>query len=138
MSGDWGLKIAQTGNDVKTCTDNKLVYCSIYPQLKIHSTGSGSYTFEGHEGYITLTTHNLGYRPFFAIWVNEGSGYKLITYGQQSGDFYMGYLGTSKEDVLQLVSFITYNGGFWGDPTLPEDVEIDYAWVIFYDPIQDE
>lgn len=138
MSGDWGLKIAQTGYDVKTCPDNKLVYSSEYPQLKIHSSGSGSHTFTNYEGYITLSTHNLGYRPFFAIWVDKGSGFKLVTFGEQSGDFYMGYLGTAKTDVLQLVSYATYNGGMWGDPTLPPDIEIDYAWIIFYDPIKDE
>jgi len=135
---NYGLKIAEVGYDVKTCTENHLIYSSKYPQLKIQDSGSGSHTFTNNQGYFTLVTYDLGYKPFFAVWIDEGSGYKLVTYGQQVGDFYIGYIATAKTTTLELIAITTYNGGMFGDNTLPENKTVDYAWVIFYDPIKDE
>jgi hypothetical protein len=135
---DWGFKIAETGFDVKTCGDQNLVYSSAYPQLKKQSSGSGSHTFTNNQGTLEIAEHNLGYRPFFAVWVDTGSGYELATFGGQSGDFYVGYMPTATTEKLFLVAVTTYNGGFWGDPTPLPDKTIDYSWVIFYDPIEDE
>ena len=139
---NWGFKIAETGNDVKTCTEDKLIFTSKYPALKLHSSGSGSKTFTNNEGFETLTTHNLGYRPFFAVWVDEGdgNGFQLCTFtgSAASGNYFVGYMGTSTTTTLELVAITTYVGGFWGDPTAPANKTVDYAWAIFYDPIEDE
>lgn len=144
MSEDWGLKIAQTGNDVKTCPDNKLVYSSEYPQLKIHSTGSGSYIATGSEIYgftETLTTHSLGYRPFFILLVDIGDGYVPINTSFISGTYNLSIYGTSKVNtlVLGMTSRDTANP-LWEEESIPPDdpLNIDYAWIIFYDPLQNE
>ena len=133
-----GIKISREGKPVETARDNELIFNSDYPSLKIQSQGSGTHTFTNHEGNKRLSTHNLGYRPFYAIWVDEGSGYKLVSYGQQTGDFYVGFLGTATTTTLELVAYATYNGGMFGDPTLPANKTVDYSWVIFYDPVKDE
>lgn len=143
MSEDWGLKIAQTGNDVKTCADNKLVYSSKYPQLKIHSTGSGTYVATGDDVYgftETLTTHDLGYRPFFVLLVDTGDGYEPVNVGFSSGTYSLSIYGTSKVDTLVLgMTSIDTSNPLWEEPVAPDDpLNIDYAWIIFYDPLQDE
>ena len=139
MSTDWGLKISKEGSDVKDCDDNELVYSSMYPQLKIHSSGSGSHTFTNNDGRKELTTHDLGYKPFFAIWVDTGDGFELCGFNVANiGDYAVGYLGTAKTDVLLLVAYATYVGGAWGDTTPPPNKTVDYAWIIFYDPVKDE
>ena len=136
-----GIKISQPGFDVKTAADNELEVKSSYPALKIHSTGSGSTTFTSNEGSITLTTHGFIYKPFFLIWVDIGSGYQLVSFSTTVGDYNVTYLGTSNADdddhngTLELAAIIAYTGGFFGDETLPPNKTIDYAWVIFYDPI---
>lgn len=135
---EYVVKISKPGKDVEKAGDEDLQFNSEYPSLKIFSQGTGSHTFSNHEGYKSLTAHNLGYKPFYAIWVDEGDGYQLVSYGKQSGDFYIGFLGTATTTTLELVAYATYNGGFFGDPTPPSDETVDYAWVIFYDPIKDE
>lgn len=133
-----GIKISQPGFDVKTAADNELVIKSSYPALKIHSVGSGteSITYADGGEYITLATHNLGYRPFFAVWADRGDGYQLCTFSGASGDYTIMYMGTSTTTTLLFGAKATYTGGFFGDPTTPDDESIDYAWVIFYDPIE--
>jgi len=144
MSSDWGLKIAQTGYDVKTCTDNHLVYSSEYPQLKMHSSGSGTYTATGATllGFSTvLTTHNLGYRPFFILWVDIGSGYQIVPVSFTGGTYNLSIFGTTKENTLEMgmVSLDTANP-LWEEETIPPDdpITVDYSWVLFYDPAQNE
>ena len=115
--------------------DDEMLFNSSYPALKVHSSGTGNTTFTNNEGQITLTTHSLGYKPFFAVWVDEGGGFKLCTYSSSVGDFFTAYMGTATTTTLELVAIATYTGGFWGDPTLPPDIDVDYKWIIFYDPI---
>ena len=144
MSSDWGLKIAQTGFDVKTCADNQLIYSSKYSQLKIHSSGSGTYVATGAGIYgfsTTLSTHNLGYRPFFILWVDLGSGYQVAPVGFVGGTYNVQIFGTTKENtlVMGMTSLDTANP-MWEEESVPPDdpTSIDYAWVLFYDPAQDE
>ena len=144
MSGDWGFKIAKTGYDVKTCEDNHLVYSSQYPQLKMHSSGSGTYTATGATllGFsTTLTTHNLGYRPFFILWVDTGSGYRIVPISFAGGTYALTIFGTTKENtlVMGMTAIDTANVFMEEETVSPSDpITIDYAWVLFYDPAQDE
>lgn len=128
---DYGLKIAETGNDVKTCDEKNLIFTSKYPVLKVQSSGSGSHTFVDNLGSVDLTTHNLGYRPFFAVWVDEGSGFELCTFTTTNiHDTEVSYMATATTTKLVLVSVLHW--------VLGEDETVDYAWVIFHDPVKDE
>lgn len=135
---DYGVKISKEGFNVLTAKDNELLFNSFYPSLKIFDGGTGSHTFNNHEGYKRLTTHNLGYKPFYAVWIDEGNGYNLVSYGKQGANFFTGFFATATTTTLELVAIATYNGGFWGDPTPPPNKTVDYTWIIFYDPIEDE
>ena len=132
----YGVKISKPGVDVKTAKGNELVFASEYPMLKIKEQGMGSKTFTNNEGTQKLSDHNLGYIPFFNIWVNTGSGYKMTPFGETQGDFWIGYLGSARDNDLHLIAVATYIGGAFGDPTLPANKTVDYAWIIYYDPTQ--
>lgn len=133
-----GIKISLPGFNVLKAKDNQLLFTSKYPALKIHSEGAGSYNFTNNEGRVTVTTHNLGYRPFFVVWVDEGSGYNLCTVTGSVGDFFTAYMATSTTTTLELVAIATYTGGFFGDPTPPPNKNVSYRWKIFYDPVKNE
>lgn len=131
-----GIKISKPGFDVKTASDNELVFTSEYPALKIQGQGTGTRTFTDNEGFELLEEHDLGYIPFFNIWVDTGAGYKMTPFGEYQDDYWIGYLGSAKTDKLYLVAVATYVGGPYGDPTTPADKTVDYAWITFYDPTQ--
>lgn len=136
MTKDFGLKVSREDNSVFTAEGNHLLFNSEYPALKIANQGKGSVTFSNNEGYHKLVDHNLGYAPFFNVWVDDGSGYKMTPFGAGGANFWIGYLGSARDDDLYLIAVTTYTGGYWGDPTPPPDKTVDYAWIIYYDPIK--
>ena len=144
MSGDWGLKIAEVGNDVKTCEENKLVFTSKYPALKIQSSGSGTITTTSVTGWTeTIAEHNLGYRPFFIVWldIDDGNDFQIPSFSSTGGTYNLSYFATSKEnDLLVGMTAVDTANVLWGEETVEPDspMVIDYAYVIFYDPIEDE
>lgn len=138
MTQNYGVKMSKEGFDVLTAKDNELIFNSKYPALKVHSEGSGTYTFTNNQGNALLTEHNLGYKPFFAVWVDIGGGYLLSSFYTSVGDYRIMYMGTATETQLYLTAVRAYTGGFFGDSTLPPSKEVGYSWVIFYDPIKDE
>lgn len=147
MSEDHGIKFSLPGENVLTAPDNKLLFNSKYPTLKIHSEGSESYSATGDSiyGFTTvLTTHNLGYRPMFMLWLDIGAGYQLAPFQDYQGTYILSFFGTSKgEDtefdknslILGMAAVSTHNE-LWGETPVPPDdpIDIDYSWVIFYDP----
>lgn len=137
MAEDYGIKISKEGENVLTAGDKDLIFNSTYPALKIHSEGSGSCTFTNNQGNQLLTTHDLGYKPFFAVWADIGGGFLLTSFGDVVGDYSIRYTGSATTTQLYLMSIRAYTGGFFGDPTLPPDKDVDYSWIIFYDPIQE-
>lgn len=137
MSGDFGIKVSSSGKSVLIAEDNELAFTSKYPSLKIHSEGRGTYTFTNNQGNKLLTTHNLGYRPFFGVWVDYGGSYTLTSCSTSVGDYRIMYTGTATSTQLYLTAIRAYIGGIWGDPTLPPNKEVDYSWIIFYDPINE-
>jgi len=98
---EYGVKISKPGFDVKTALENELNFYSKYPLLKIHSSGSGTNTFTD-EGTIELSVHSLGYRPFYAVWIDthDGNGYRLITDMKISGDWYVYFLPSASTSKL--------------------------------------
>ncbi len=73
------IKISTAGNNVLTTTDPaKLTFSSDYNTLKYFVSGNTTITINGNgstqDSKVTVA-HNLGYIPFFACFVNSGSGY---------------------------------------------------------------
>ena len=61
LSSDYGLKVSKDGYDVKTCTDDQLVFSSSYFSDLINIQGSDLPSSTG----ITTVSHGLGYSPDF-------------------------------------------------------------------------
>lgn len=74
---DYGIKISQSGYDVKTAAKERLVFSSAYDTLKLFASGNGSQlvvggTFVGGSGTATVTIpHNLGYKPAFMVFCSS-------------------------------------------------------------------
>ncbi len=69
MANDYIEKIARKGYDVVTCSDRQLTFSSEWPCLKIVAQGTFSVA-----GISTVYTHNLGYYPFFMVFINQVDG----------------------------------------------------------------
>jgi len=137
-----GIKISKPNSDVLSTTENNLIFNSTYPALKVQSSGSGSVTLTGNQGMEVLVEHNLGYKPFFLVWIDYGSGYELVPLSYvDANSYFIGYYGTTDTTQLELVAIVEYVGEIdmwdedWEYPPAPGDKTVDYAWVIFYDPI---
>ena len=101
---NYGIKVSQTGNDVKIANKENLVFSSKYDTLKLFSNGSGSQSVPaatlpyGPSGTVTVEiTHNLGYTPAFivfctSIWRDSTKfspyAYKSIGAISPDGGFY--------------------------------------------------
>ena len=73
---DYGIKVSQAGYDVKTATDEHLVFKPSFNLIKVYAQGSLS--ISGSVGYITIT-HNLGYVPQFLVYYKLSNGVTLCT-----------------------------------------------------------
>jgi hypothetical protein len=76
------LKIAETGNDVNTCTDDKLVFSSALKTLKTKT----SITIEPND---SAYSHGLGYIPVYLY-----AGYL------EAKPTYIGWIGQNTDDNL--------------------------------------
>jgi hypothetical protein len=72
---DYGIKISQSGSDVKTCNKENLVFSSAYDTLKLCMSGSGSKVIAAGNGgtgepgkAIVTIEHKLGYKPAFIVF----------------------------------------------------------------------
>lgn len=54
---NWGMKVSQDGFDVKTCTDDQLVFSSSFNALKTKAVGTAT--------GATDVAHGLSYVPIF-------------------------------------------------------------------------
>lgn len=131
-----GLKISKIGVDVKTATDNNLVFSSQYPALKIQSQGTGTQAFDEAGGFLTLATHALGYRPFFIVWAkfpDYFSNLFILPSRIPIVDADIQCYATASSATLTLAVDVL--------PDFPEDpyevdFDIEYKYVIFFDPIE--
>lgn len=132
-----GLKISKPGVDVKTAEDNDLIFTSKYPALKMIDHGYGSKTFTEDGGSITLKNHNLGYKPFFVVWLYTDDGsFILPIYYYENTYWRVHFYASTNENRLILA-----NTNIWQSMPPPPslaDQEVDYAWALFYDPIREE
>lgn len=79
---DYGIKISLPGKEVTSTDERDLVMSSKYETFKVFHTGTAQYTFGNQASTQTLNithlhtfNHNLGYRPQFFFYWNEGSNY---------------------------------------------------------------
>ena len=137
---DYGVKIAKSGYSV-TDTDNRLIFKSSYPLLKILAHGTGTLTLSGGGGSKTVYTHNLGYKPMFYVWVtyiDPNTGSEVAKHRLCSWQYYTGLQRYDYYDAQATTSLITLSidtsatlfiVGGTGTDTL------EYNYVVYYDPI---
>lgn len=74
---DLGIKVSKEGYDVKTATDDQLIFNSSQNVFKVALTGSQTVTGSSALVYGTPQTttiaHNLGVVPAFQVYVNPSS-----------------------------------------------------------------
>lgn len=87
---DYGIAVSQPGYDVKTATDQQLVFTSKYRTFTIFAAGSGSVTIQNNSPTWTPVqldiTHNLGYRPAAIFYTELGSAFRTII-GMVAGQY---------------------------------------------------
>lgn len=131
-----GLKISKEGFDVKNVADNNLIFTSKYPALKIAYQGTGTQAFDEAGGFKELATHDLGYRPFFIVWVKFPDFFSNLFISPLRipiPDADIQCYATASTTKLILATDVL--------PDFPElpysvDYDIEYKYVIFYDPIE--
>ncbi|MFA5395210.1 MAG: hypothetical protein WC346_04250 [Methanogenium sp.] len=134
---DYGIKISQAENDVKTCNKENLVFSSKYDSLKPFIVGYGEKTVaaatapygpSGEE--LVQIKHDLGYLPFFyvfctSIWRSDDkfSPYAYKSIGAISPDG-----GSYAVDTNYLYIHL-----FNGDPTGSR--QIFFRYHIYYNEL---
>lgn len=83
-----GVKVSRKGYDVKNASDKQLAFSSEWPLSPIEA--EGSYSISSGSQTYDIYTHNLGYYPVFAVWMEVGG--KRYHLPEQSGS----YVTTSK------------------------------------------
>ena len=119
---DYGIKVSNTGVDVKTALPTELVYSSKYTNFKIHSvvtktvvTASGAHT-------TTDSVDNpIGYAPFYLPFVQDSnqtgkwydaSGYNGIVDDTGAGVlFVVAYNPTSNQFDISVKTLANWDGG---------------------------
>lgn len=84
LTGTTGIKVAQSGVDVTTATDDQLVMSSDFNLPKIVQTGSVTVTLPAlptaWTSYTATATHDLGFTPAFLSYcqIDPGLGGELV------------------------------------------------------------
>ena len=107
----YGAAVSLDGYDVKNAADFEKVFDSNFPNLKIHS--QGSFTTSSSISSQTIKTHNLGYPPFFLVYVIDLNGSYLASSG------FSQYFRINGTDLI-------YDGGFGGSIKI-------YYYIFFED-----
>jgi len=69
--GDWGIKISKEGYDVKTASDNQLIFSSAFNNWKVHASGTVNLILDGENSNYVDIYHSLEYVPTamaFLVW----------------------------------------------------------------------
>lgn len=136
--GNYGTKIAKAGYDYDD-GDRRLIYNSAYPLLKIAFSGSGTLTLSSDAGSKTIVTHNLGYLPFFYVWItylDTATGSEVTKLRMCSWSEYLGVQVNAEYKAWATTTTIeldVYTGGYLYGASGNE--VLDYEYVVFYDPL---
>ena len=137
---DFGIKIAKPGYS-KDSADNRLIFKSSYPLLKMLAHGTGTLTLSGGIGSKTIYTHSLGYKPMFYVWItyiDPNTGSEVVKRRLCSWSYYTGlqrrdkYVATASTSLISLfvdtAATLAIIGGTGTDT-------LEYNYVVYYDPI---
>lgn len=94
--GNFGFRISEEGQDVKTCDDKECVFTSNANTVKLIS-GASTITLNNGAGFAsaTLVTHSLGYRPYAQVFPNYFSKrYNATNFITTEADFPAVFAGT--------------------------------------------
>ena len=69
---DYGFRISQEGQDVKTCDDIDCVVTSKYANFKGALSGTVTITKSSPDQTSVLVNHNLGYQPICLVYTMGG------------------------------------------------------------------
>ena len=122
----FGLKIAKPNKNVLTTDDPRdLIFSSDYGTLKYFETGELTITTNGDDVGSVSFTHNLGYYPYFEVYllnpigeweycptINGGASTVWSVYVQVTTttlDIYVGYGGFEEETTFDFKYFIYKN-----------------------------
>ncbi len=130
---DYGVKISKPGYAV-TDTDNRLIFNSGYPLLKVFAHGSGTASLPNGWVDLTINTHNLGYKPMFYVWTeyvdintgNKVSQERLCSFRDYYGLGVWSYSYAYTTTTTLILSIDTMYGSSYN---------LNYHWVIYYDGI---
>ena len=115
-----GIKISKELYDAKNCDDRDLVINSDLPSLKVFSHGEFSATLPANETSetIIITIHNLGYKPMFLVFCDNGEGQR---YPFSSGVGEIGFISLVTSTQLKVRLYVMgtenikgYNRTFYG------------------------
>ena len=112
LFNDYKLKVSKDGKDINSTDPRDFSIHSDYRSPMIHKTGFGE--GGGLEGTDITITHNLGYEPFFLIYIDGGSDSFTISPNYDS------LFVVATKTTIRIASY----------PGLYR-----YAYIIFKDPI---
>lgn len=131
----YGIKVSQTGNDVKTCDDDKLIIDSSKECLKIVDCGEFNFTIDNIDGWgyqEKVYNHNLGYVPVHYVFFkcNFGINSRRICEEDERTVYEASFTCGAYATSSQLV--------FWVNCVYPEYVGkiVNFKYYIFANPIE--
>ena len=71
---DYGIKIAKSGYDVSSASEENLAFSSAFNSFKIVASGSTTLTIPAEDTYIKIIYHYLGYYPAFMAFFKNNNG----------------------------------------------------------------
>mgnify|MGYP003656698420 FL=1 len=141
-TGGYGAYVSKHGEDVLTTTNGLLFDSRMGSSLVLHSHHQGSMA----KGATSTITHNLGYKPLFAIrWTDQGdisSGVATKAWTPSMiQDAYEEYSGENYSEVWAGISITTTNNAIaiknehkaLGDASGSYTRDIYWACVIFHE-----
>jgi len=132
--GDYGFRISETGNDVKTCTDLKCVVTSKYANLKGSASGTGQTTVNSGTANVINIAHGLGYIPSVKLLHDAGQYFGAGQYynvpffaGDGFGAIYDISIFAKADSTNVTLTF------YWKDWGAGASRTFNYAYYIFID-----
>ena len=141
---DYGVKSSIDTVDVKTATEDELVFTTKYSMLKVVKVATLTYTFPSNPGAgcATLGTvaHGLGYTPAFSVYCNFdylAVPYTIVPLYFANGDpltNFSQYIFTAYTNATNIVFRMYRADEGAGDPVNLNGKTIIYKYYIFADP----
>jgi hypothetical protein len=103
-NGFHGIKVSQTGNDVYTAADDKLVMSSDFNTFKIVETGTVTLTKAASSLFSTVNVpHSLGVAPIVQAYLNNSTYYAALPFSE-----FADALLADAGKLLQHIDWVSY------------------------------